>query len=109
MKIICSRCLKNNFKLDFNQYGIISSRSSTSLLQIHEKFKSFANVFNFRIGLLQNAPILLQNIFRDRKLSSKTSVAQKCATFLVCWCLMAYDPIQTTQTRFDWYAVVAFA
>ena len=23
--------------------------------------------------------------------------------------LMAYDPTQPTQTRFDWYAVVAFA
>ena len=48
MKKVCGRCLKNHFQLDFKQYGIISSRTYTNLLQIPEKIKSLAYVLNFR-------------------------------------------------------------
>ena len=48
MKKVCSRCLKNHIQLDFKQHGIISSRTSTSLLQILEQFKFLAYAFNFR-------------------------------------------------------------
>ena len=63
MKKVCSRCLKNHFQLDFKQYGIISSRTSTSLLQILEKHKSLAYVFNFRCRFIARPPVLLQKEF----------------------------------------------
>ena len=63
MKKVCSRCLKNHFQLDFKQYGIISSRTSTSLLQILEQFKSLAYVFNFRYRFIARPPVLWQKTF----------------------------------------------
>ena len=69
MKKVCSRCLKNHFQLDFKQYGIISSRTSTSLLQVFEKFKSLAYVFNFRYMFIARPPVLFK-----KKLSIDNSV-----------------------------------
>ena len=63
MKKVWSRCLKNHFQLDFKQYGIISTRTSTSLLQILEKVKSLAYVFNFRYRFIARPPVLLQFFF----------------------------------------------
>ena len=63
MKKVCSKCLKNHFQLDFKQYGIISSRTSTSLLQILEKFKSFAYVFKFRYTFIARLPFYCKKIF----------------------------------------------
>ena len=63
MKKVWSRCLKNHFQLDFKQCGIISTRTSTSLLQILEKFKFLAYVFNFRYRFIARNPVLLQIFF----------------------------------------------
>ena len=69
MRKVCSRCLKNHFQLDFKQYGFKSSQTSTSQLQILEKFKSLAYVLNFRYRFIARHPppphthILLQKHF----------------------------------------------
>ena len=56
MKNVCSRCLKNHCRFDFQQTGIISSPTSTSLLQIREKVKSLAHVVNFRYRFIARPP-----------------------------------------------------
>ena len=68
-KKVCNRCLKNHVQLDFKQYEIIPSRTYTSLLQILEKFKSMAYVFNFRCRFIARPPVLLQ-----KKISIDNSV-----------------------------------
>ena len=61
-KKVCSRWLKNHFQLDIKQYGIISSWTSTSLIQILEKFESLAYmyVFYFRYRFIARQHVLLQ-------------------------------------------------
>ena len=59
---------ENHFQLEFKQYGIISSRTSTctSLLRILEKIKSLAYVFNFRYRSIARPPVLLRKKILDR-------------------------------------------
>ena len=62
MKKVFSRCLKNHFRFDLKQDGMISSRTSTSLLLILEKVKSFAFVVNFRYQFIAR-PRFIANDF----------------------------------------------
>ena len=57
---------ENRFRFDFQQNGIISSRTSISLLQIFEKIISLVYVVNFRYTFNARPPVLLQIIFVDR-------------------------------------------
>ena len=58
--------MNNLVRFDFKQNGIISSRTSTSLLQFLENFISLAYVVNFRYTFNARPPVLLQMIFVDR-------------------------------------------
>ena len=51
------------FGLTFNRMEIISSRTSTSLLQVLENVISLAYVVNFRYTFNARTPVLLQNDF----------------------------------------------
>ena len=60
-KIVGSRCLKNRFQLNFWRYGIISSPTSTSLLQIFENLNLRRTYSTSVIGLLQETPFYCKN------------------------------------------------
>ena len=64
-KKVCSRCLKNHFQLYFKQYGIISSRTSTSLLQILENWNLWHTYSTSGMGLLQDPPFYWKKISID--------------------------------------------
>ena len=90
------------------QFEIISSRT-TSLLQIFVKFESLAYVFNFRYRFIARPP------FYCKKFSIDNSVRRLLLLKFVLHSLFA-DAIGGLRpnsayalTRFDWYAVVAFA
>ena len=86
MKKVWSRCLKNLFGLTFNRMESYHPEHKLVYYKFLKKNISLAYVVNFRYTFNARPPVLLQMIFFDRKLSSKTSVAQNCAAFIVCWC-----------------------
>ena len=86
MKNVWNRSLKNLFSVwlltEWNHIIPNINKSTTSFWKII----SLVYEVNFRYSFNTRTPVLLQMIFVDRYLSSKTSVAQNCAAFLVCRC-----------------------
>ena len=61
------------------------------------------------IGILQDHPFYCKLFFRKITQFKDFCCSKLCCIPCLLMLLMAYDPIQPTQTRLDWYAVAALA